>query len=61
MTPSSELYSSLQNAYSHFNKALFEGQLPEVIFTVQRNKGVMGYFSPKGGAALLAESVTKLR
>lgn len=52
MTPSSELYSSLQNAYSHFNKALFEGQLPEVIFTVQRNKGVMGYFSPKRWGSL---------
>jgi len=52
MTPSSELYSSLQIAYTHFNEMLFDGQLPEVIFTVQRHKGVMGYFSPKRWGSL---------
>lgn len=52
MTPSSELYSSLQLAFSHFNGLLFDGQLPEVIFTVQRQKGVMGYFSPKRWGSL---------
>lgn len=52
MTPSSELYSSLQIAFSHFNGLLFDGQLPEVIFTVQRQKGVMGYFSPKRWGSL---------
>lgn len=52
MTPSSELYSSLQIAFSHFNELLFGNQLPEVIFTVQRQKGVMGYFSPKRWGSL---------
>ncbi len=52
MTPSSELYSSLQIAFSHFNESLFGNQLPEVIFTVQRQKGVMGYFSPKRWGSL---------
>ena len=46
MHPTTELYSSLQLAYGHFNSALFESELPDVIFTVQRQKGVMGYFAP---------------
>jgi predicted SprT family Zn-dependent metalloprotease len=45
MKPTSELYGALQTAYEHFNKTLFDGKLPHVIFTVQRQKGVMGYFS----------------
>jgi predicted SprT family Zn-dependent metalloprotease len=47
MHPTTELYASLQLAYGHFNEALFGGTLPEVIFTVQRQKGVMGYFAPE--------------
>ena len=47
MNPTNELYQSLLVAYSHFNKLLFNSQLPEVIFTVQRQKGVLGYFAPE--------------
>lgn len=47
MHPSHALYQSLQTAYEHFNRELFEAQLPEVIFTVQRQKEVMGYFAPE--------------
>lgn len=46
MHPTTELYSALQLAFEHFNEALFDNALPEVIFTVQRQKGVMGYFAP---------------
>ncbi len=46
MHPSSELYDSLQKAFDHFNAGLFHAELPKVIFTVQRKKGVMGYFAP---------------
>jgi len=46
MRPTNELYQSLLEAYSHFNQALFDAKLPEVIFTVQRKKGVLGYFAP---------------
>lgn len=45
--PTSELYGALQAAYEHFNSSLFDGKLPQVIFTAQRQKGVMGYFSPE--------------
>jgi len=46
MHPTDELYQSLLSAYGHFNHELFENALPEVIFTVQRQKGVLGYFAP---------------
>lgn len=47
MNPTTELYQSLEEAYEHFNRELFDNQLPEVIFTFQRKSGVMGYFSPE--------------
>jgi len=47
MKPTNELYGALEKAYNHFNDFLFEGRLPQVIFTAQRQKGVMGYFSPE--------------
>ncbi|EKO3939113.1 SprT-like domain-containing protein [Vibrio metschnikovii] len=47
MQPTNELYGALQSAYEHFNRSLFDGKLPAVIFTAQRQKGVMGYFSPE--------------
>lgn len=46
MSPTKELYQSLLTAFRHFNNLLFDGALPEVIFTVQRQKGVLGYFAP---------------
>jgi len=46
MNPTSELYDSLEEAYDFFNAELFGALLPTVIFTVQRKKGVMGYFAP---------------
>ena len=47
MNPTTELYTSLLDAYGHFNIELFKGELPKIIFTVQRKKGVMGYFAPE--------------
>lgn len=44
-TPTTESYAELQYAYSHFNKTLFEDQLPNCLLTLQRKKGVYGYFS----------------
>lgn len=46
MHPTAEMYESLQMAFDHFNRRLFGNQLPKVILTVQRKKGVMGYFAP---------------
>ena len=44
--PSEQLYSALSSAYDFFNRNLFDDSLPNVIFTVQRKKGILGYFSP---------------
>jgi len=38
-------YGTLQNAYDHFNVALFDGALPQVLITLQRQRGARGYFS----------------
>jgi predicted SprT family Zn-dependent metalloprotease len=46
MKPTDELYKSLDFAYQHFNKHLFANTLPLVLFTLQRQKGTMGYFIP---------------
>ena len=53
MNPTTELYASLEDAYNFFNHKLFAGDLPTVIFTVQRQKGVMGYFAPDRWGNLL--------
>ena len=45
MNPTSELYSAIQAAFDHFNKTLFDNQLPQVIFTTQRKNNMMGYFA----------------
>lgn len=43
-TPTEELYRALQGAYEHFNISLFSNTLPAVLFTTQRQKGMMGCF-----------------
>jgi hypothetical protein len=39
-------YSGLQEAYDHFNVALFDSALPDVFITYQRKANSFGYFSP---------------
>ena len=50
-TPTEELYLALQSAYEHFNGRLFAYELPHVLFTTQRQKGMMGCFFPNRWAA----------
>lgn len=45
MKPTKETYDRLQQAYEHFNKALFEGLLPNALITLQRRKNSYGYFA----------------
>lgn len=56
MNPTAQLYQSLEVAYQFFNEQLFDKSLPNVIFTVQRQKGVMGYFAPERWGTLSGES-----
>ena len=44
MTPTQELYNSMQIVFDHFNQALFNNELPQVIITMQRKKNTCGYF-----------------
>ena len=37
-------YNGLQQAYDHFNRALFGGALPDVFITLQRKTNSRGYF-----------------
>jgi predicted SprT family Zn-dependent metalloprotease len=46
VNPCGELYSQLQRAAKVFNAELFDGELPNFIFTLQRGKNSAGYFSP---------------
>lgn len=43
-TPTAQTYTALEAAFDHFNKALFEGRLTPVMFTLTRKRGAHGYF-----------------
>lgn len=45
--PTHQTYAELQQAYEHFNQALFGGKLPNSLITLQREKRSMGYFSSR--------------
>jgi predicted SprT family Zn-dependent metalloprotease len=44
-SPTQHTYDSLTQAYSHFNKSLFNGVLPCCLITMQRKQGAYGYFA----------------
>lgn len=43
--PTAETYEELQQAFDHFNQALFAGTLPACLITLQRKGRTFGYFS----------------
>lgn len=45
--PTEETYEEWQLAFDHFNERLFDGELPQCLITLQREKNTMGYFSFK--------------
>lgn len=45
--PTQETYDGFQRAYEHYNFALFDGQLPNCLITLQRKGRTMGYFCRK--------------
>jgi len=44
--PTAEMYGELQDAYDHFNRTLFGGELPTCMITLQRQKKTQSYYSP---------------
>jgi predicted SprT family Zn-dependent metalloprotease len=45
ITPTKETYDQLQYAYERLNAALFGGELPNCLMTLQRHRRTYGYFS----------------
>lgn len=44
-SPTTEVYSELQEAFSFFNQELFNNELPACLITLQRERKSFGYFS----------------
>ncbi|EBS5600552.1 sprT domain-containing protein [Salmonella bongori] len=47
LNPTADTYNELQIAFEHFNKELFNGEIPYCLITLQREKKTYGYFSSK--------------
>lgn len=45
MTETSEMYSTIEDAFNFFDERLFGGSLPHPIFTLQRQSKTAGYYS----------------
>lgn len=43
--PTREIYAELQEAFSNFNRTLFDNTLPPCLITLQRERRTYGYFS----------------
>jgi hypothetical protein len=44
LAPTTAQYSVLQDAFVHFNEALFAGRLPPLLITLQRQHRTLGYY-----------------
>lgn len=55
--PAISAYQEFQVAYDFFNERLFDGELPNMLITFQRNNRTFGYFSPDrfDGASKVSE------
>lgn len=47
LNPTEQAYAELQAAFDHYNNALFDGELPPCLITMQREKRTYGYFSSR--------------
>lgn len=43
--PTTQAYAELQQAFEHYNRHLFQGQIPRCLITMQREKRTYGYYS----------------
>lgn len=46
-TPTDQIYTELQEAFDYFNERLFNGEISQVLITMQREYRTLGYFSSK--------------
>lgn len=50
MTVTSKTYNSMEDAFNHFNKTIFNSELPQCLFTMVNHRGAYGYFRREGFA-----------
>lgn len=61
LSPTSELYESIEKAYNYFNEELFSGKLPRVVFTVQRSgSSILGFFASDRWKSVDGESAHEI-
>lgn len=58
--PTLNMYGFILEAFNHFNEKLFDGELPEVLISLQRQKNTFGYFSTNRWRGSEAESVHEI-
>ena len=58
--PTRETYAELQQAYDHFNRALFGDELPGCLITLQREKRTCGYFSAERFAHVDGQTIDEI-
>ncbi len=56
--PDYVMTQAMQEAFEHFNRTLFEGQLPPAVITLQRKRNTRGYFLEDAFANRQANIVT---
>ncbi len=56
--PTAQAYAELQGAFDHYNARLFDGAIPPVLITMQRESRTYGYFSSRRFAHRSAKETT---
>ena len=59
-TPTLSFYRYLEDAFSFFNRTLFNDKLPMCLLTIQREKNLMGFFSPNRWTDMNGNNVHEL-
>lgn len=61
LTPTEAICAELQGAYSYLNKALFGGELPECVLSLERNnRATLGFFAPNSFVSLAGNTVHQI-
>lgn len=60
MSPTLELYASLERAFAHFNEHLFKGELPPCLITLRSSNKIYGYHHSARFINLQGQTVDEL-
>lgn len=60
VNPTVDLYAQLMHVADHFNHKLFDGALPSMMFTLQRERSSTGYFSAERWQHSSGKSVSEI-